>query len=54
MPAYSVLLLYYHITFSYRKKEVKRNKNPVKNTVGKMIELSTDVYKKGVAILTTP
>lgn len=43
MPLCSVFLLYYHITFSQRKKEVKGNKKSVKNTVGKTIELSTDV-----------
>lgn len=41
MPLCSVFLLYYHITFSQRKKEVKGNKKSVKNTAGKMIELST-------------
>nr|DAX26982.1 MAG TPA: hypothetical protein [Caudoviricetes sp.] len=41
MPLCSVFLLYYHITFFRRKKEVKGNKKSVKNTVGKTIELST-------------
>ena len=46
MPLCSVFLLYYHITFSRRKKEVKGNKKSVKNTVGKIIELSTGIKKE--------